>query len=76
VRELDSNPDDQAIARAIISMAHQLHMRVIAEGVETAQQRTFLQQNGCDEMQGYLFSRPLPAPDIERLLRQPLTLAA
>ncbi|UGQ48196.1 bifunctional diguanylate cyclase/phosphodiesterase [Massilia endophytica] len=76
VRELDSNPDDQAIARAIISMAHQLHLRVIAEGVETVRQRDFLHKNGCEEMQGYLFSRPVPAEDIPRLLARPQPLVA
>ncbi|CAN7406685.1 EAL domain-containing protein [Pseudoduganella sp. LjRoot289] len=63
VRDLDSSSDDQAIARAIISLSHQLQLRVIAEGVETVQQRSFLQQSGCDDMQGYLFSRPV-APDL------------
>jgi EAL domain-containing protein (putative c-di-GMP-specific phosphodiesterase class I) len=63
VQDLDSSSDDQAIARAIISLSHQLQLRVIAEGVETVQQRSFLQESGCDDMQGYLFSRPV-APDL------------
>jgi diguanylate cyclase (GGDEF)-like protein/PAS domain S-box-containing protein len=68
VRDLASNEDDQAIARAIISLSHQLHMRVIAEGVETEQQRSFLQQNGCDEVQGYLYGRPVTQQEIAALL--------
>jgi EAL domain-containing protein (putative c-di-GMP-specific phosphodiesterase class I) len=68
VRDLASNEDDQAIARAIISLSHQLHMRVIAEGVETEQQRSFLQQNGCDEVQGYLYGRPVTPQEIAALL--------
>ncbi len=68
VRDLVSNPDDQAITCAIISLSHQLDMRVIAEGVETEQQRSFLQQHGCDEMQGYLFSRPVPPQEITAML--------
>jgi diguanylate cyclase (GGDEF)-like protein len=62
VRELADNADDQAIAMAVISLGHKLNLRVIAEGVETEQQCRFLRENDCDEMQGYLFSRPL-APD-------------
>ena len=62
VSELADNPDDQAIAMAVISLGHKLNLRVIAEGVETEQQCRFLRDNDCDEMQGYLFSRPLP-PD-------------
>ncbi|QGZ42469.1 PAS domain S-box-containing protein/diguanylate cyclase (GGDEF)-like protein [Pseudoduganella flava] len=73
VRDLAHSADDQAIARAIISLSHQLQMRVIAEGVETEQQRAFLAQYGCDEMQGYLFSKPVPADDIGTMLaRRPL----
>ncbi|MES2257479.1 MAG: EAL domain-containing protein [Pseudomonadota bacterium] len=63
VRDLDSSSDDQAIARAIISLSHQLNLRVIAEGVETVQQRSFLKDSGCNDMQGYLFSRPV-APEL------------
>ncbi|MFC5459142.1 EAL domain-containing protein [Massilia niabensis] len=67
VSELADNPDDQAIAMAVISLGHKLNLRVIAEGVETEQQRAFLRENECDEMQGYLFSRPVPADEIEAM---------
>jgi diguanylate cyclase (GGDEF)-like protein/PAS domain S-box-containing protein len=69
VSELADNPDDQAIALAVISLGHKLNLRVIAEGVETEQQRRFLRENDCDEMQGYLFSRPLPPAEVATLLR-------
>jgi diguanylate cyclase (GGDEF)-like protein/PAS domain S-box-containing protein len=70
VSELADNPDDQAIAMAVISLGHKLNLRVVAEGVETEQQRAFLLANDCDEMQGYLFSRPVPAERIAELLAQ------
>lgn len=60
VRDLCSNTEDQAIVRAIVQMAHSLDMHTIAEGVETQQQLHFLQAQGCDQVQGYFFSRPLP----------------
>lgn len=68
VADLANDRDDQAIALAVISLAHKLDLRVIAEGVETEQQRDFLRANDCDEMQGYLFSRPVPPGEIARLL--------
>jgi diguanylate cyclase (GGDEF)-like protein len=68
VADLADRADDQAIALAVISLGHKLNLRVIAEGVETEQQRDFLRANDCDEMQGYLFSRPLPAQALARLL--------
>jgi diguanylate cyclase (GGDEF)-like protein len=68
VSELADNPDDQAIAMAVISLGHKLNLRVIAEGVETEQQRDFLRANECDEMQGYLFSRPVGAGEIVDML--------
>jgi len=68
VRDLGSSDGDEAIASSIIDLAHRLRLRVIAEGVETEQQRAFLRQNGCDEMQGYLFSRPLPPEQLRQLL--------
>jgi diguanylate cyclase (GGDEF)-like protein len=68
VSELADNPDDQAIAMAVISLGHKLNLRVIAEGVETEQQRDFLRANECDEMQGYLFSKPVGAEAILDML--------
>ncbi|MBI5098873.1 MAG: EAL domain-containing protein [Nitrospirae bacterium] len=68
IKELPDSPDDAAISKAIISMAHSLKLRVVAEGVETEQQLAFLSKQGCDEFQGFLFSRPLPADEIFKLL--------
>jgi diguanylate cyclase (GGDEF)-like protein len=61
VREITTSPDDAAITTAIIAMAHALGLEVVGEGVETEAQREVLREQGCDAMQGYLFSRPIPA---------------
>ncbi|GAO22121.1 PAS/PAC sensor-containing diguanylate cyclase [Alicycliphilus sp. B1] len=66
VRDLDHDGNDRAIVSAIIRMAQALGMRTTAEGVETADQLAFLREQGCDEAQGYYFSRPLPAAELER----------
>ena len=71
IREVTSNPQDAAIARTIIELAHSLNLQVIAEGVETSEQLAFLNDNGCDQVQGYLFCRPLPTHELETLLREP-----
>ncbi|MBI5612437.1 MAG: EAL domain-containing protein [Gammaproteobacteria bacterium] len=68
VRDIAVDPDDAAIVRAIITMAHALGIQTIAEGVETREQLAFLRKNRCDAMQGYYFSRPASADDISRLL--------
>lgn len=68
IREVTSNPQDAAITRTIIELAHSLNLRVVAEGVETQAQLAFLKHAGCDQIQGYLFSRPLPVDTLERLL--------
>jgi EAL domain-containing protein (putative c-di-GMP-specific phosphodiesterase class I) len=60
VRDITDDPEDKAIVGAIISMAQSLDMQTIAEGVETEGQLEFLRTRGCDEVQGYHFSRPLP----------------
>ena len=69
VRDIDSDPDDAAIVRAIITLGHALNLRVVAEGVETAAHLDYLKLHGCDEVQGYYFSRPVPASQLESLLR-------
>ena len=69
VRDLPHDSEDQAIAQAIISMGKALGMTVIAEGVETVEQQEFLRAHACDEMQGYLFSKPLPPRELAELLR-------
>ena len=70
IDEIVSRPEDASIVRAIVSLAHSLRLKVVAEGVETPAQLDFLKTVGCDEYQGYHFSRPLPAPAFERLIRE------
>jgi diguanylate cyclase (GGDEF)-like protein/PAS domain S-box-containing protein len=69
IRDLTEDPEDQAILTAIIGLAKTLGMATIAEGVETPEQMRYLRGRGCDEMQGYLFSRPLPAAEFRDFLR-------
>jgi diguanylate cyclase (GGDEF)-like protein/PAS domain S-box-containing protein len=68
VENVSSSSGDAAIVRAIIAMAHSLNLEVIAEGVETEEQLTFLQEHGCDAMQGFLLCHPLPAEDFPEIL--------
>jgi EAL domain-containing protein (putative c-di-GMP-specific phosphodiesterase class I) len=63
-----SNETNAIVARAVISMGRNLQLKVIAEGVETAEQLAFLQTQGCDEGQGYYFSRPVAADQFAKLL--------
>jgi EAL domain-containing protein (putative c-di-GMP-specific phosphodiesterase class I) len=70
VRDIGTNPDDEAITRAIIAMAHTMGMDVVAEGVETQVHKDFLVREGCDYIQGYLLSRPVPDEELSGLLRR------
>ncbi len=78
VRNIGVDPDDEAIVRATINMAHNLNRAVVAEGVEFEEHLAFLREHGCEELQGYLFCRPLPAASFENLLveREKLMAAA
>ena len=70
VRDIQSGAQDAVIAKVVISMSHGLGLRVIAEGVETEAQCDFMRRNACDEIQGYFFSRPVPADQMLALLRE------
>jgi diguanylate cyclase (GGDEF)-like protein len=69
ISDATSNPEDAAITLAIINLGHSLGLKVVAEGVETAAQHEFLRANGCDEMQGFLFSRAVTAEAAQVMLR-------
>jgi EAL domain-containing protein (putative c-di-GMP-specific phosphodiesterase class I) len=62
------NPQDMAIVSTIITLAHSLNLKVVAEGVETGQQAKLLALLNCDEVQGFLYSKPVPAAEIEKML--------
>jgi len=76
VRDVPNDPDDVAITRSVVALAHSMGLSVVAEGVETEAQRSFLVECGCDEMQGYLFSKPLPPAELAALFREKTALAA
>jgi len=69
VHDIPTDPDDMAITSAIVALGHRLQMTIIAEGVETEEQLSFLINEGCEEAQGYLFSMPLPAEELSACLR-------
>ncbi len=76
VRDIPGDADDAAIAITIITMAHSLGLKVVAEGVETKEQLNFMREHGCDAMQGYFLSKPLPAEQFESFLKSGARLAA
>ncbi len=71
VKDITTDPSDAAVVQAVIAMAHKLKLQVVAEGVETAGQVVFLRDQGCDEMQGFFFSRPQSALDLRPMLQRP-----
>jgi diguanylate cyclase (GGDEF)-like protein/PAS domain S-box-containing protein len=75
VNDISTDADGATLARAIIHLAQNLRLKVVAEGVETADQLAFLRANGCDEMQGYLFAKPTDAEECGRMLREGRKLA-
>jgi diguanylate cyclase (GGDEF)-like protein/PAS domain S-box-containing protein len=70
IHDLPQDPEDKAICQAIIAMGKSLNLTVVAEGVETLEQQTFLHDNNCDEMQGFFFSKPIPSDQFAALLRE------
>lgn len=68
IRDIPQDANDMAIAEAVIALGHALNLRVIAEGVETDEQASFLIQKGCHEAQGYLYSQPIPPQEIDAIL--------
>lgn len=76
VRDVVDDGDDAEIVRSIVAMAHSLRLQINAEGVETRAQLEFLQKMGCDEYQGFLFSKPIPAGDFEALFKRSASRAS
>jgi EAL domain-containing protein (putative c-di-GMP-specific phosphodiesterase class I) len=70
INDISDNPDATTIIEAIIAMARSMNLQVIAEGVETLIQFDFLSKKGCDQIQGYLAGKPVPAVEMEQLLRE------
>ena len=75
VRDIPNDEDNAAIASTIITMAHSLGLKVVAEGVETLDQLKFMREHRCDAMQGYYFSKPLPPEQFEEFLKSGIRLA-
>jgi diguanylate cyclase (GGDEF)-like protein len=73
VRDLPNDEEDSAITKAIIALAQSLNLEIIAEGVETFEQKEFLVQNGCENIQGYLYSKPIPADKMKTVLLEGLS---
>ena len=72
INEIPDNQDDMEITSAVVAMAHNLKLKVVAEGIETPEQLAFLRRHRCDVGQGYLFDRPIPGRELaERLKRYP-----
>ena len=72
VKDIPEDEEDVAIVKAVIALARSLNLRVIAEGVETQEQKEFLVKNGCSNIQGYLYAKPMPADEMEKMLRESL----
>ncbi|MEN8303237.1 MAG: EAL domain-containing protein [Campylobacterota bacterium] len=72
VRELPDDEEDVGITRAVIALAKSLNLRIIAEGVETKEQKDFLVENGCKDIQGYFYAKPMPADEMEIVLQKGL----
>ncbi len=70
IRDVTSDEDNAAIVTALIAMSHRLKIKSLAEGVETQEQLQFLLSQGCDEIQGYVFSKPMPADDFEYMIKE------
>lgn len=74
IHGLPEDEKDAALTKSIIALAHNLNLSVIAEGVETKEQKEFIVQNGCTSIQGYFYSRPIPTEQMQKFLLQAKTL--
>lgn len=74
IKDINKDEDNAAIVTALIAMSHQLKIQSLAEGVETEEQLKFLNQHGCDKIQGYIYSKPVPPDEFEIILKENKTL--